>query len=99
MQTASARCRMLIGCVLSHVPRMEFLDNPAAISIVMLRRPASRIPSGYFHGYPHTGDATRGCGKPPSCLKFGTYIGMPRSVDTHPPCPPAVHVRRSPALC
>ena len=73
-----SNCTMLIGCVLSHVPRMEYLDDARAISMTMLRKPASRVPSGYYHGYPHTGAKTRGCGKPPACLPFTEYITLER---------------------
>ena len=73
-----SNCTMLIGCVLSHVPRMEYLDDARAISMTMLRRPAQRVPSGYYHGYPHTGTKTRGCGKPPACLPFTEYITLER---------------------
>lgn len=75
---ATPNCTVLIGCVLSHVPRMAFLSDPGAVSITMLREPAARLASGWFHGYPHTGDATRGCGKPPSCLAYASYIEMRR---------------------
>lgn len=70
------RCHLLIGCVYDHRPYLHYLDKPTMerISVTMLRHPVSRLASAYYHGFPHTGIRTRGCGKPPKCISFEEFV-------------------------
>eukprot|EP00039_Didymoeca_costata_P011110 m.153039 g.153039 ORF g.153039 m.153039 type:complete len:354 (+) comp15063_c0_seq2:282-1343(+) len=69
-------CTLLIGCVLSHSPHLQFLQAPGIVSMTLLRKPVSRLVSALYHGYPHTGEKTRGCGRPPSCISLHGYMEM-----------------------
>ena len=56
---------------------MQFAKDERAVSITVLRHPVNRTLSAFFHGWPHTPDSTRGCGKPPTCLRLWDYVALP----------------------